>query len=56
MNYTTLLKMLIELEKAIGKQSELSIRMRIQEIENLILDTQKKRAEQLRTKHRDFAA
>ncbi len=56
MNYTTLLKMLIELEKAIGTEPELSIRARIQELENLVLDTQKKRIEELRMEHRNFAA
>ncbi len=56
MNFTALLKMLIELENAIGAESELSIRARIQQIEYLVLDTQKQRVEQLRLERRNFAA
>lgn len=56
MNYTNLLQMLLEVEKAIGIESETAIRIRIQDIEALVLDTQKERVEKLRVEHRSFAA
>jgi hypothetical protein len=56
MNFTVLLKMLIDLEKAIGTESETALRIRIQDIEGVVLDTQKERVEKLRAEHRSFAA
>ena len=52
--------MLIELEKAVGVESETAIRIRIQDIESAVLDTQKERVEKLSEKlcveRRSFAA
>lgn len=56
MSFTSLLKMLIELEQAIGVESEIAIRIRIQDIETAVLDTQKERVEKLRMEQRTFAA
>lgn len=60
MIFTNLLKMLIELEKAVGIESETAIRIRIQDIENAVLATQKERVEKLSEKlsveRRSFAA
>jgi len=57
MNFTILLKMLLELEQAIGVESEMSIKSRIQDIESRVLATQKESIEQFRNvKHRHFAA
>jgi CYTH domain-containing protein len=55
MNFTSLLKMLIELEQAIGVESETAIRIRIQDVENAVLNTQKERVERLRAGHGSFA-
>ena len=60
MVFTNLLEMLIELEKAVGVESETAIRIRIQDIESAVLDTQKERVEKLSEKlcveRRSFAA
>jgi hypothetical protein len=57
MDFTTLLKMLLELEQAIGTESDLAIRMRVQDIESQILETQKERVERVRSlDRRNFAA
>jgi hypothetical protein len=56
MNYTNLLQMLLEVEKVIGIESETAIRIRIQDIETLVLDTQKERVEKLRVERGSFAA
>ena len=57
MNFTNLLQMLLELERAIGAESDLAIRMRIQDIEAHVLETQKERVEHIRNlDRRNFAA
>ena len=55
MNFTHFLKMLIELEQAVGIESENKIRIRIQDIENAVLTTQKERVAMLRPEHSGFA-
>jgi len=56
MNFTNFLKMLIELEHAIGVESETAIRIRIQDIEDAVLNSQKERVAMLRAEHKSFAA
>jgi hypothetical protein len=56
MNLTNLLKMLIELEQAVGVESENALRIRIHDVENAVLNTQKERVEKLRAGHRSVAA
>lgn len=56
MNFTHFLKMLIELEQAVGVESENKIRIRIQDLEDAVLTTQKERVEMLHAEHRSFAA
>jgi hypothetical protein len=57
MNLTTLLNKLIEIERAIGTETDLAIRKKMQDVEDYVLEMQREKASKLRNEqgHHRFA-
>jgi hypothetical protein len=51
MNLTTLLDKLIEIERAIGTETDAVIRRKMQDVEDYVLELQKEKASRLRNEH-----
>lgn len=52
MNLTTLLNKLIEIERSIGIESDSAIRMKMQDVEDYVLELQRETASKLKNEHR----
>lgn len=56
MNLTTLLKKLIEIERSIGVETDAVIRVKMQDVQDYVLQMQKENASRLQNKHKHHAA